>query len=161
MKNKLYYILIATALIFYGCDSNDGECRKDLTVKMGVALYQMVYNSETGTFNQQTYTTKLTVYGLNNDSILYKEKELSSFEVPLKKTEPFAQFVLKTESSSDTITVLYTNTETFISLECGCQVTHALVLATTTINAIDSVGIRAENITTTGETHLNVYYHVK
>lgn len=162
MKNRTLYSIIALciAVMLGACSNNDGKCHKDLTVRMGVALYQMVYDANTGNFVKQPYSTKLTVYGVDNNSILYKEKEMNSFEVPLHKTESISQFVLKTDQATDTLTIFHTNTQDFVSLECGCKVIHSINTAATTIHAIDSVGVRAPNITKTGETNLYVYYHV-
>lgn len=162
MRSRTLYsiIIVYAAMMLAACDNNDGECRKDLTVRMGISLYQMVYDAQIGIFIKQPYTTKLTVYGIDNDSILYKEKELNSFEVPLQKTEPISQFVLKTDNATDTLTVFHSNTQDFISMECGCKVTHAISIVTNTINAIDSVGIYKPNVLKTGETNIHVYYHV-
>lgn len=163
MKRHSIYIILSAIILTLcaACDSNDGECRKDLTVRMGISLYQMIYNPDLGVFSLQPYTTKITVYGINNDSVLYKDAELNTFEVPLHKTNVLSQFVLKTAETTDTITILHSNVQEFISLECGCQVTHTLDFATTTINGIDSVGIHAPNVTKTGDKNLYVYYHVK
>lgn len=161
MKKTLFYLISALFLVFCGCDGNDGSCRKDLNVQMGASNFQMVFDTELGTFKQQNYSPKLTISGLGIDSLLYKEQTLGNFNLPLKKTETTSKFVLKTELGTDTLTIEHTNHEELESLECGCKITHTITSATTTTHVIDSVSIKFPNVTKVGEQNLNIFYHVK
>ena len=84
----------------------------------------------------------MTIKGLNNDSILYQEQSLSSFNLPLHALQSTSAFVLQRGVlEPDTIVISHENVNQFISLECGCFVYHTIKSTATKVEYALSSGI--------------------
>ena len=161
MKHKLTYILFLYFLILVGCTASDGECRKEKVVVKSVSLYKTVFNTQEEAFVSSSTTEKMTIQGLGNDSILYHEQSLSTFNLPLHALQSTSAFVLQRGAlEPDTIVISHENVNQFISLECGCFVYHTIQGATTTTHQIDSLVIENTYVQNVSENHLRIYYRV-
>ena len=161
MKHKLTYTLVLCLLVLVGCTASDGECRKEKVVVMGVSLYETVFNTEKEAFVSSPTKEKMTIKGLNNDSILYQEQSLSSFNLPLHALQSTSAFVLQRGVlEPDTIVISHENVNQFISLECGCFVYHTIKSTATTTHQIDSLVIENTYVQNVSENHLRIYYRV-
>lgn len=155
------YLLLICLLVLVACTSSDGECRKNRVVVMGVSLYKTVFDADAEAFVTSSTTEKMTIKGLDNDSLLYNDQSLSSFDLPLRVLEPTSSFVLQRGIlGTDTIVIFHENTNNFISLECGCFVYHTIKETATTTHQIDSVVIENTYVQNVSEKHLRIYYHV-
>lgn len=161
MKHKLTYLIILYLLVLVGCTASDGECRKDKVVVMGVSLYKTVFDAETEAFVSSPTTEKMTIQGLDNDSILYQEQSSSTFNLPLRALQSTSSFILQRGVlQSDTMVIFHENVNKFISLECGCFVYHTIKNVVTTTHQIDSVVIENTYVQNVSEKHLRIYYRV-
>lgn len=155
---KIYkgIVVAITVVGIHACDYDD-TCRKDKYVRMEAAFYQATYNStsETTTISSETLKN-ISVKGIGSDSILYENDTLSSVVLPLKKFENTTRFQITYGKLTDTITVLHTNTDTYISLECGCVKTFVLDSVYSTKHFIDSVKISLKDVNTTTSAKENI-----
>lgn len=102
------------------------------------------------------------------DSILYNnKKKVSTIDLPLNnlltKSNPSknlptqSTFVLKFNTTVDTMTIYHTNINDYLSLECGCIVTHTIDTIITTNHFIDSVQIKIHDVNTINAENIRLY----
>ena len=163
MKHSTCLLLIAFTLFGISC-TNDESCTQDRIAKMGVGFYTRALTDTL----RKVYTTRainldtLSVRGLAAngtliDSILYKSKAIQNIYLPLNKFENSSKFVLTFKTAKDTIEVLHTNTDYYLSLECGCIKVHSIDTVLTTTNLIDSVKIINHKANATNAEHLQIF----
>ena len=163
MKHSTCLLLIAFTLFGISC-TNDESCTQDRIAKMGVGFYTRALTDTL----RKVYTTRainldtLSVRGLAAngtliDSILYKSKAIQNIYLPLNKFENSSKFVLTFKTAKDTIEVLHTNTDYYLSLECGCMKVHSIDTVLTTTNLIDSVKIINHKVNATNAEHLQIF----
>ena len=163
MRHNTCLLLIAFTLFGISC-TNDESCTQDRIAKMGVGFYTRALTDTL----RKVYTTRainldtLSVRGLAAngsliDSILYKSKAIQNIYLPLNKFENSSKFVLTFKTAKDTIEVLHTNTDYYLSLECGCIKVHSIDTVLTTTNLIDSVKIINHKVNATNAEHLQIF----
>lgn len=165
---RLTVTLILLTTIFFSCVV-DEQCRQSKTVQFVANVYHVSINSQTGVITRTAKTLdSLTVRGLltdtiNNkyfytDSVLYNsQKSLSSFNLPLHKFSNNSKYEVKFNAIADTITILHTNSDVYLSLECGCLKTHSIDTVLVTRHFIDSVSISNHTVNTTNAENLRIY----
>jgi hypothetical protein len=151
-KHKLYLLaLLIIALVTKAC-TQDETCRENKNIKMNAEF-----------FNAGTTTSlsidSLTVYGLGKDSLLYNvKKNINKINLPLNKKEDVSIFVVRFNTTQDTLWVLHTNYDYFISYECGSVITHKIDTVITTNHYIESVKIIQKDVNTTDVQHLQIFH---
>jgi len=163
MKQFIYILLIPFFLSAISCAA-DEECRKERIVKMDVEFLKKTFNPTNSTYTTGTLNVdSLTVQGMDSlgvmiDSILYKNKKnVTQINLPLNKFATESTFVMRFNQTTDTLTIYHTNTDLYLSLECGCLKTHTIDTVLTTNHYIDSVKITNHNVNTTDAKHLQIY----
>ena len=124
-----------------------------------MGFYHAAINTNTNLITKTALSIdSLSIQGLGVDSILYNNsKKISKVILPLNKFVPESKFVVTFDKIKDTITVLHTNTNDFLSLECGCIKVHTIDTVLTTNHFIDSVKIAIHDVNTTNAEHLQIY----
>ncbi|MEI8086818.1 MAG: DUF6452 family protein [Paludibacter sp.] len=162
MKHILYPILFLFFIFGISCTADEG-CRKDKYVKMGVGFYTRTINATT---NKVTITNlivdSLTVQGIDTagvlkDSIYNNSLKISKIYLPLNKFVTVSTFKVKFKQTVDTITIAHTNSNMYLSLECGCLKVHSIDTVLTTKHFIDSVSIKIHNVNNINAEHLQIY----
>jgi len=163
MKYLIYILLIPFLLSALSC-AVDEECRKERIVKTDVEFIKRTFNPINNTYSSSALAVdSLTVQGLDTlgvliDSVLYNnQKRVSLINLPLNKFASESTFIIKFNQTTDTLTIYHTNTDVFLSLECGCLKTHTIDTVLTTNHYIDSVKILNHNVNTTDAKHLQIY----
>ena len=160
MKHIINIILLLAILIAVSC-GNDEQCRKDRYVKMQLGIYHVTYNAVSKTRTAAYLSIdSLTAKGIGVDSILYKNtKRISSITLPLNKLDTKSKFQVTFNNITDTVTILHTNYDTYLSLECGCIKTHTIDSVSTTNHFLDSVSISIHdvNTSTSAKEHIKLY----
>jgi len=163
MKQNTYLLLIALLILGISCTSSE-DCTEDRIAKMGVGFYTRALTDAT----KLVYVTSaqsldtLSVRGLAAngtliDSILYKSKNIQKVYLPLNKFENSSKFVMTFRTAKDTIEVLHTNTDYYLSLECGCMKVHSIDTVLTTTHLIDSVKIINHKVNATNAEHIQIF----
>jgi hypothetical protein len=103
----------------------------------------------------------LWVNGLSKDSFLYKNsKSISSISVPLNISKVQSDFVIQFNTMKDTLSVFYTNNDAyFISLPCGCIVTHTIDEVISTHHFIDSIRIVQRDVINVNAEHIKIFHN--
>lgn len=116
--------LFATVWLLSSCSSNG--CYEDMSVKLYVNFYHV--NSKNKEVAVQV--DSMTVKGIGSDSILYKNKTLSGFELDLNPNASQTQYLIVAVQDGyafkDTLTLYHHNKPWFQSMECGCRVFSTL-----------------------------------
>ena len=162
MKQTIFSVLIIFLILSVSCVVDD-TCRKDRYVKMGVSFYKKTFNTSTNKYIVSINSIdSLTVQGLDSinmpvHSILYNnQKAISKIKIPLNKFTTISKFSVKINQTTDTITILHTNSDQYLSLECGCLKVFSIDTVLTT-NHNDSLKITNHNVNTTNAEHLQIY----
>ncbi len=159
-KMKIYkFFIVVFCLTFMLSCANDEECRKDRYVQMSALFYTKKLNTSTNTYITSTLTIdSLTAKGVGIDSLLYNNsKGISKINFPLNKFKSESKFSIQFNQSTDTITIVHTNADEYLSLECGCIKVHSIDTVLTTNHFIDSIIIKVHNVNTIQGEHLQIY----
>ena len=158
MKVFQYLVVVFFVIIIFSC-TTDEECRKDRYVQLNAKFYTNILNTSTNKYTTSSLTIdSITLKGVDVDSILYKNsKKISSVFLPLNKFKSESKFSVKFNQITDTITILNSNIEQYLSLECGCIKVHTIDTVLTTNHYIDSVKIKVRNVNTIQSEHVQIY----
>ena len=162
MQKGLIYILLLLGLV--ACTSGD-SCMQELKISMKAEIYRMVFDSSIEQFVPEKYTLPITIHGVGRDSLLYNAKSTSTLSLPLQKLDTISSFVFSTTmlvdsnyvERTDTIDIYHTNTEEFISLECGCIVSNTIVGIAQTTNRIDSIVVMSPDVNLQSTNNIKIY----
>jgi hypothetical protein len=148
-------------VIFASC-SEDETCRQNTTTSLQAGFFKE------GTTTALSIDT-LTISGLiedpitggliEKDSILYNaKKKISLINLPLSKTGNQSIFLFKCNSIKDTVMILHSNQDYFVSFACGCMVTHKIDTVLSTNHFISEVKINNYDINLNNVRHLQIYH---
>lgn len=155
LSNSILLFCTLYFIIWLQACTPDEQCRKESIVNMEINFYDK-------STLKKTPIDSITIYGVDNDSILYNnQKNVSSVALPLQKTKNETQYVFKNGKYNDTLTIQHTNSNNFISIECGCFVYHNITGIDFTHTWIDSIAIINPDVTTTNyeDEHLQIFMH--
>jgi hypothetical protein len=138
---------------------------QELNFSMKAEIYRMVFDSSNEQFVPEKYSVPLSLNGLNCDSLLYDSLSTSTLNIPLQKLDTISSFVLTTTiqidttyvTAIDTIDFYHTNTEKFISLECGCVVENSITGVAQTTHRIDSIVVVSPEVNLQSENNVKIY----
>ncbi|MFM7022047.1 MAG: DUF6452 family protein [Flavobacteriales bacterium] len=97
------------ALVLFACDSDVCNQRTAWPVQTG--FYHVP--------DTLVLTDSVSVWGLNNDSVIVSNKKVNKIEFSLATQASPSIFVFKIKSTYDTLTVYHSNTPYLISKVCG------------------------------------------
>ena len=152
------YILILSFL-FASCTTSD-NCREETDVNINIAFFKSTLNETTGLYsNTALRIDSIWVKGSENDSFLYKNSKLvNSILLPLKTTVTESEFVIRFNNITDTLLIYHeNNNQFFISLECGCIVTHSIEEVVSRNHFIDSISIINKDVINFNTTHVQIF----
>lgn len=158
----LYYnlLFIFLQMNLSSC-STDDECRKEKDVNMQFDFLTKTVNATTGiTTNTALNIDSIWVKALDRDSFIYKNKKsVKTILLPLKKFENQTDFIIRLNNVTDTISIFHENNENYyLSLECGCIVTHTINEAVSTNHYIKTIKILNTEINNTNATNLQIFH---
>ena len=162
MRRVLGYILLVVGLM--SCTSEE-NCMQDLKFSMKAEIYRMVFDTSIEQFVPEKYSLPISLNGLGRDSLLYDSTFTSTLNIPLQKLDSISSFVLTTTilvdtsyvTTKDTIDFHHTNSEEFISIECGCIVTNLLTGVAQTTHHIDSIIVVSPEVDLQSKNNIKIY----
>ena len=162
MRKTWIYILLLLGLI--SCSSEE-NCMQDLNFSMKAEIYRMVFNTSIEQFVPEKYSVPVSLNGLGRDSLLYDSTYTSTLNIPLQKFDTISSFVLATTiqvdtnyvTMLDTIDFYHTNTEEFISIECGCIVKNSITGVAQTTHHIDSIVVVSPEVNLQSKNNIKIY----
>lgn len=147
MKHAGYYnILVSISLCVcsWGCIGcqPDTSCRENLTTGVIGELYETIWDS-------------ITVQGIGATDTLYNNaKNVKKIVLPLRNTQDSTQFALLYHGQTDTLTILHTYTQAFVSVECGCTNEYEILSVRHTTHWTDTIEIAETAVHRHGSTNL-------
>jgi len=149
MKTGHWFISIFL-LILASC-AEDETCRENRVVHL-----------QAGIFNKSNNTAltvdSITVFEPGNDSILYKNrKNINTLRLPLSTTSDMSMYVCRFNQFTDTIYIYHTNTEYFLSFNCGSIITHRIDTILTTKNFIRQIKVNQAIVNNIHVQHIQIY----
>jgi len=173
MKKSIFIVLIFSILLNVSC-STDETCTQSKYVKFTAGFYHPHFNDTTKVLTVTSLQIdSLTIQGMKYDTLTHKynlidsllynnnKSKLSSINLPLNNFATQSMFRFTLNSVVDTVTIYHTYFNNFLSLECGCIVTHSIDTVITTHHYIDSVQIKIRDVNTTSVENLRIYNHDK
>ena len=155
IKSLIYTFLVLCVFVGGSC-SNDETCRKDRFIATNAGIYKVTYDAITHIKTATALNVdSITVQGIGVDSIEDYTKR-SSIVFPLNKLKTESKFRVRFNEMVDTVTILHTNYNQYLSLECGCLVTHSIDTIITTNHFIDSVRISVHDVNTSTSAQENI-----
>lgn len=137
-------------MMFISCTQEE-TCREKTAVYLRAGFYTV------GTSNTKNVDS-LTVYGFMQDSLLYNvSNNINKVNLPLNKADNTSIFVMQFNQVNDTLFVLYTNSEYFISYPCGMIITHKIDTVIATNHVIRELKIINHEINTTDVQHIQIF----
>ena len=155
---KISLFAVLCSLLLTNCAS-DGTCRQTAAVSLGVEFYKSDFDMVQEQYVYEPYTDTLTVFGLDNDSLLADNKNTREIYLPLKPLATQSTYIfVRKDLLPDTITFFYENENNFISLECGCLVFHRIKDIEHTFYNIDSVSVRNDFVADDQTKNIRIYF---
>ncbi|MCX6325936.1 MAG: DUF6452 family protein [Bacteroidia bacterium] len=145
-------LIISSGLILFLFSCTPESCFEETESYLKATLYK----NGTG---RLLSPDSLTVYGISMDSIIYnKAKNVQIALLPLNASTDSCIYIIRINGITDTLKLSYSSYPHLISKECGYTFYHNLDSLTYTTNAIDSIDIRKNTITTINEENIRIFY---
>lgn len=160
IMKKFWTVFCSLALLVTGCTTHDGECHEEIHTLMGVELYSTQYNAQEEVYKPTPYNVHLQVYGVGNDSLLYSlDKSVKEIALPLNNFDTISQFVIAMDSCiGDTLQIIHTSKNKFVSFECGCKFEHSIKSYNYTNHEIDSILLLNPEVNDINAKHLRIFF---
>lgn len=153
-------IIILLFIVLTSCTTTD-SCRDNTDVTMQIGFYTKTQNETTKVYTNSTLSIdSIWVNGLGVDSFYYKKKlSVKSINIPLKNKAEQTDYIIRFNQSTDTVSVFYQNNDRYyISLECGCVVSHTIDEVVTTGHFVDSLVIINREINNINAENVQIYH---
>jgi hypothetical protein len=152
----LFVLLLLSVIIAQigGC-SEEADCSETTRRMMNTDFYKHDSTSVKDTLDS------LTVTALGTDSVIInKENNVTGVELPLRWTADSTVLVFHYAHSltSDTLTVWHSNTQTFISMDCGYSMEQSITKVEHTKHLMDSVSISYKTANANAIQNLKIFY---
>jgi hypothetical protein len=146
-------LLIISGFILFLLSCTAGACFEETESYLKASLYN-------NTTKKLTAPDTLTLYGLNQDSIIYNKKTgVQVALIPLNSSKESCTFVLEINKITDTIEFRYSSYPHLISKECGYTYYHYLdSLPNFTIHGIKRIEFGSKTVTNLNVENLRIYY---
>jgi hypothetical protein len=148
-------IIIVPCLILFLGSCTQGSCFEETESYLKASFFVKT---------TRTAPDSLTLYGLNNDSIIYaKSTNVQPALIPLNASNDSCIFVVIINGVTDTIEFKYSSSPHLISKECGYTFYHYLDTElnnpkTRTYHAIKKISVSNKTITNLNVENIRIYY---
>jgi|WetSurMetagenome_2_1015567.scaffolds.fasta_scaffold275263_2 hypothetical protein len=152
---SVFHILILPGIIFFLVSCSQGSCFEETESYLKASFYIKT---------TRTAPDTLTLYGLNNDSVIYsKSTQVQPALIPLNSSTDSCSFIILINNIADTIKFRYTSYPHMISKECGYTFYHFLDTGlnntnTRTYHAIKKIRVSSQTITNLNVENIRIYY---
>jgi hypothetical protein len=148
--------------------ANDEQCRQNRYIALKIDFFHVVANKTRDTITTSNLVfDSITVKGLKYDTLtskytyadsVYTIKVKSTLDLLLHKFSTVSKFEIRFNKTIDTLTVIHTNSNYFLSLECGCLKNHYIDSAFSTNHfQFDSIRISNPTVNTSNAENIRIY----
>jgi len=151
ITGSLFFIL--PGIILYMISCVPASCLEDTESYLNASFYDSIEQ-------KLRAPDSLTLYGLNNDSIIYlKTPGIQPARIPLNSSAKTSSFVIIINGITDTISFKYSSYPHLISKECGYTFYHHLdTMPVFTKHIIKFIYTANETITNTKIENIQIFY---
>ena len=149
-----FYIILSGIIVFL-LSCTPGSCFEETESYVKASFYTREV------VEKRTAPDSLTLYGLNNDSLIYNKKaSVQPALIPLNSSADSSIFVIKINGVSDTIKFIYSSSPHLISKECGYTFYHHLdtILPLKRFHAIKDIFYANKTITNLNVENIRIFY---
>jgi hypothetical protein len=150
ISGSLFIIVSGIILFLFSCTT--GSCFEETECYVKASFYKNT---------TRTAPDSLTLYGLNNDSIIYNHSaSIQPGLIPLNSSADSCTFVIGINGVFDTIKFRYTNYAHLISKECGYTFYHHLdtIIPLKHFHAIERIEYINKTITNLNGENIRIIY---
>ena len=102
----------------------------------------------------------LTVEVLGKNELLIDNgKGIKRLFLPLRPDTTISTFLMTFHEQTDTLYVVHTPRQYFVSLACGCAIYHTITAAWSSDSRVDSIGIINASVENAVQDNLRIYLH--
>ena len=140
-------------LLFFSCESEE-SCEQSTVSVLNAGFYSIP-----DSIPESTTVDNFTIYGIGReDSLIYDQaSSVGSFDLPLSPSSDTTGFVFTLGTETDTIIFLYSREFHLLSMECGFTTYYYIERIDNTLNAIDSISVVNEKVTTGDDENIQIY----
>jgi hypothetical protein len=149
------FILLAVITMQIGGCTEEADCSSTSRKMMNTGFFKYANTAVKDTLDS------LTVTAVGTDSVIInKENDVSNIELPLRWTADSTELIFHYANSSvfDTLKVMHSNTQTFISMDCGYSMEQSISKVTYTKHVIDSVALTYKTANSDAVQNLKIFY---
>lgn len=154
IHGSLIIFLPGFILLFFSCTPE--SCFEETESFLKASFYTSVNNTTT----KIVAPDSLTIYGLNMDSIIYKQtRNVQPALIPLNPATGKCVFIIMINGIADTVEFRYSSYPHLLSKECGYIYYHNLDTDRIfTKHKIINIYYSKRNITTVNEENIRIFY---
>jgi len=153
---RLCFLFFLPCFLFAACEP-DATCHQELDTAVQITLSADSINA-TGDTVRYTQWDSLLVVGVGNDIGMH-EKKLKTIDLELRPDTTLTQYLMLYHNQIDTLYILHTPRQQFISMACGCAVYHTITAAWSSDPRVDSVSIINASVEAIAQENLCIYLH--
>jgi Family of unknown function (DUF6452) len=145
-------IIIVPGIIIFLSSCTTGSCFEETECYVKASFYKNT---------TRTPPDSLTLYGINNDSIIYNQsRSIQPALIPLNSSANSCTFIIEINGKYDTIEFRYTNYPHLISRECGYTFYHHLdtIIPHEHFHAIERIEYINKTITNLNAENIRIIY---
>ena len=153
---RLYFLCFLLCSLFAACEP-DATCHQELDTAAQITLSA---DSITATGDTVHYTQwdSLLVVGVGNDMGMHGKK-IKTMDLELRPDTNLTKYLMLYHNQIDTLYILHTPRQQFISMACGCAVYHTITAAWSSDPRVDSVSIINASVEAIAQENLCIYLH--
>lgn len=147
--------IIFSGIILYLISCTPGSCFEETECYVKASFYTREVTEK------QTAPDSLTLYGLNNDSIIYdNQKNVQPALIPLNSSTDSSTFVIIINKLADTLKFIYSSYPHLISKECGYTFYHHLdtIVPLNHFHAIKDIYYANKTVTNLNVENIRIFY---
>lgn len=147
-----YIIAVVIAALFFSCASD--VCNQKITWPAQVGFYAK-WSVKADTL---IFVDSVSVWGLNNDSILVSNAKKNKLELPLSILQGSSTFVFKIKSTYDTVAIFHSNTPYLISKQCGYSYEQVIDTIVYTQHALSKITWKVPEADKNDKENIEIFY---
>lgn len=153
---RLCFLFILLGSLFASCEP-DTTCHQELETAAQISLSADSITT-TGDTVHYTQWDSLLVVGVGND-IGMNGKKIKTISLELRPDTNLTKYLMLYHNRIDTLYILHTPRQQFISMACGCAVYHTITAAWSSDPRVDSVSIINASVESIAQENLRIYLH--
>lgn len=155
MSHVHYYSICVGIALLCSCQP-DTVCRETMQVGVIGQLKETYYDTDMQS-HVRTAWDSLTVQGIGSDSVLYNNsKSVSQVLLPMRSDKDTTCYAMTYCGCTDTLSIVNSHNQQFVSVECGCVYEHAIRQVVYTQHWIDTIVIASTEVKRGGG--VNIYF---